>query len=56
MIQISTSKHWSIGKCRVLGCWLSNPQRSIQEHLETIYYLGYLRIVIKYKWKFVIPS
>lgn len=53
MIQISTSKHWCIGKWGVLGNCLSNPQRQIQEKLETIYAIGCIRVTIKHKWKFV---
>lgn len=52
-INLTTSKHWEWDKARVMGCYLSNPQRQVQEHLETIYYWGWIRLTIIHKNRFV---
>jgi hypothetical protein len=51
--RITFSKYWSLGKDEVLGSWLYNRDRTIQEHLETIYYIGWLRVTFIFKDKFI---
>lgn len=52
-IKFTFSRYWQWSKCYVCGNYLSNPERQIQEVLETIYYVGWLRITIIHKNKFV---
>lgn len=52
-IQLLTKPIWQLGKCNVSGKVLGYSRDiQVQEHLETIYYLGLFRIVIKHKFKF----
>ncbi len=43
---------WQLGKCLVLGSHLRNPFREVQEHLETIYFVGFFAIIVTHKLKF----
>lgn len=53
-IVIKSSKHNTWGKCNVTGeCFTLKNGASLQEHLETIYYLGKLRIIVKHDLKFL---
>lgn len=52
-VKISLSRYWQWSKCFVCGNYLSNPERQIQEVLETIYYLGWIRVTIRHTNKFV---
>ena len=52
-IQIKTSKNKSWGKCLVMGKVLGNSRKEeVQEHLETIYYFGWFRVIFKHDFKF----
>lgn len=52
-IQIKTSNNKSWGKClvtgKVFGCI---GEKQVQEHLETIYYLGWWRVILRHDLKF----
>ncbi len=53
-IQIKTSKNKSWGKALVAGKVLGyNNKQQVQEHLETIYYLGWFRLIIRHRFRFV---
>lgn len=52
-IQIKTSENRSWGKCLVTGKVLGySGKLQVQEHLETIYYLGWWRVILKHTFKF----
>lgn len=51
-IEFKFIREWQIGKCLVLGNHLYNPNREVQEHLETMYFIGFILIIVKYKFKF----
>ena len=52
-ITLKTNKNRAWGKTTVRGSVLGySRKKQVQEHLETIYYLGFLRVVIKHEWKF----
>lgn len=53
VVKFTFSRYWQWSKCYVCGNYLSNPERQIQEVLETIYYFGWLRLTIIHKHKFV---
>lgn len=50
--KITFSRYWQWGKAQVLGSWLYSNNRTVQEHLETIHYIGWLRVTFEYKDKF----
>ena len=53
-IKVKTSKNKSWGKALVTGRVLGvSRKKQVQEHLETIYYLGLFRLVVTHKWKFI---
>lgn len=52
-MKITYNKNWSIGKARVMGDCYSNPKRQIQQWEETIYYLGYFRLIFTHKMRFI---
>lgn len=52
-IQIKTSKRPQFAKVNVCGSVLGSSRRyEVQEHLETIWYLGYFRVIVKHDFKF----
>ena len=52
-IQIKTSKNKSWGKSFVSGKVLGYSKGiEVQEHLKTIYYLGWLRFILTHDFKF----
>lgn len=55
VIKITWSHIWDLGKCRVMGCYFrcQGIDYSVQQHLETIWYLGYLRISVQYHCRFL---
>lgn len=53
MIRFSITSYPSFGKWLILGNYLSNKEREIQEKLETIYAFLWLRITIIHKMKFI---
>lgn len=56
MLKLTLSKYWhKPAFCNVCGIVIGKDSEGnqIQEHLETIYYIGYLRITIFHKLKFM---
>lgn len=53
-MKVSFKKNWSWGKANVMGkCYSNYEGHQVQEFLETIYYLGYFRLTIKHKNRFL---
>ena len=52
-MRIKLHKNWSVGKAFVMGSCFSNPKGEVQQHEETIYYCGWLSIIIVHKMKFM---
>jgi len=50
--KFSENSDWGIEKC--FGCYLRNPKMQVQQLLETIYFIGKIRIIVCHKNKFVI--
>lgn len=52
-MEIIVCRYWLIAKWRVCGSYFHNPKGTVQKILETTYSIGYIRITIYHKCKYI---